>query len=460
LSKIRPRARFSMSVLLLALSLVFLSACQKDTKKDLEDFDPDEPVTLKMMFFDINYFEQKYGLLLRAKFPNIDLKVIPFEYTSGVLTREDLVKQIDTKQPDILFLNDISQYEDFSAEGRLMELDLVIQQDQFDTSGIFAPVIDQLRESGNGKIYGLAPEFYSDALYYNADLFQKYGIQPPTDRMSWDDVLKLAQRFPAEGSDEERVYGFQPSIYGGIYDFIISVGQTMGLTPVSSDGLHLVIQSDGWRKVFESVVQAYRSDSLLVMKGSTWEEISKDRMENIVNDRFLQGQVAMKIEGFNYNSIILDSRNTVKTLQPGVVALPVDPAVPDRIADLDLPSIYAVNNQSPHRRAAWEVVKYINGEEIAKSRSQASSSLAPSRKKYANPTGELNIEPFYVLKSASKRKDNFQPYVNDFYEAFRPLVTKEIQQVADGKKSLEEAIEAIQAEGQPLLDAARIKPSA
>jgi len=457
LPKPRTPVRFMMSVFLV-LNLVFLSACQEDTKKDPEDFDPDVPVTLKIMFNNVNYFEQKYGNLLRQKFPNLDLKVIPYQHT-GTYTEEDEIKQIDTEQPDILILRS-SQYEELAAEGRLMELDPVIQQDQFDTSGIFPPVIDQLRESGNGKLYGLAPEFISDVIYYNADLFRKYGIEPPTDRMSWDDVLMLAQRFPTEGSEEERLYGFQPSAYSGIYDLIISVGNTMGLRAVSSDGLNLVIQSDSWRKVFETVMQAYQSNSLLVMKGSTWEEIVADSVDNMhQKDKFLQGRVAMKIEGFDYYSRILDSDGNPKSFQPGAVTLPVDPAVPDRTEDVGLHSIYAVNNQSPYKRAAWEVVKFINGEEIAKSRSQASSSQAPSRKEFANPTGKLNIEPFYVLKSASKKKDNFKPYVFDFYDSFRPLVTNEFLKVADGKKSLDEAIETIQTEGQPLLDAARLKPS-
>jgi len=117
-----------------------------------------------------------------------------------------------------------------------VELDPLIEQDRFDTSGIYSAVIDQLRESGNGKLYGLAPEFITNAIFFNADLFRKYGVELPTDRMSWDEVLRLAQRFPSDGSEEERVYGLQEGASSGLYDMIMDVGRTMGFKPLSSDG--------------------------------------------------------------------------------------------------------------------------------------------------------------------------------------------------------------------------------
>lgn len=74
-----PRTRARVTILLFtfaALSLVFLSACQKREKDDLDDFDPNEPVKLKVMYILEETFGQTYGNLLQRKFPNLELEIV------------------------------------------------------------------------------------------------------------------------------------------------------------------------------------------------------------------------------------------------------------------------------------------------------------------------------------------------------------------------------------------------
>src|SRR5690606_23647078 len=99
-------------------------------------------------------------------------------------------------------------YAQLVEEGGVMELETMIKKDGFDTDGMHPAVIELLKEQGGGQLYGLAPTFSSSALFYNADLFEEHGIEPPSDRMSWQDVMQLAARFPTGGSEEERIYGF------------------------------------------------------------------------------------------------------------------------------------------------------------------------------------------------------------------------------------------------------------
>jgi len=56
--------------------------------------------------------------------------------------------------------------------------------------------------------------------------------------------------------------------------------------------------------------------------------------------------------------------------------------------------IFAVNNQTAHKRAAWEVVKYINSDEVAKIRSRTAYASASVRKEHAKAFEGLNIGPF------------------------------------------------------------------
>jgi len=86
--------------------------------------------------------------------------------------------------------------------------------------------LKMLRERGvGGKLYGLAPTFNSKALFYNVDLFGEYGIDPPTDSMSWEEVLNLARRFPKDGDPETKAYGLTVDLQMTASDFIRDVGR-------------------------------------------------------------------------------------------------------------------------------------------------------------------------------------------------------------------------------------------
>lgn len=436
----------SISIVLFAFSIVSIAGCQENSIDPVDTFDPNQPIKLKVMFPDNDYFYQRYGNILSGKFPNLEFEVI--RRASGTI--EDQKKQIIETQPDVLLLSS-HLLEKLSDEGALMDLDSLIQRDKFDLSGIYSSVIEMLREGGRGKLYGLAPEFSSSVLYYNKDLFQQYGVDMPKDRMSWDDVLKLAQRFPTEGSEGERIYGYEPTSGQGLFNFVLNIGTTIGLTPISSDGSSIVIASDNWKKVIESVMQAYQSDVLHFPTGSIIDEIK--------NDLFLEGRVAMKKQTFFYYSLIEERKQTQKNNKPlhfDVVTVPVDTANPDMTDTLYLGSIYAVNNNSSYKQAAWEVVKYINSEEHAKLESKMLHAQMPVRKAYVPSNDDINIEPFFALRPSIKRwsDGNLTP---EFNQSFNELATKELLFVADGTKSLDDALETLQTEGQQLLDSLRVK---
>ena len=87
-------------------------------------------------------------------------------------------------------------------------MDTYIEKDKYNLEGIYPGLIDMLKEIGGSKLYGLSPSFYGNAVLYNKDLFNKYGVDLPHDGMSWQDILDLARRFPTEGDEKTRVYGY------------------------------------------------------------------------------------------------------------------------------------------------------------------------------------------------------------------------------------------------------------
>ena len=117
---------------------------------------------------------------------------------------------------------DMGTYSKMASEGKLTELDSLIERDKYNIESIYPALIDILKEKGEGKLYGLVPTFHRNVIFYNADLFAEHGIEPPHDGMTWQDIIDTARRFPTDGDEDARVYGFGRDSYGGMtsYNFV------------------------------------------------------------------------------------------------------------------------------------------------------------------------------------------------------------------------------------------------
>ena len=110
-------------------------------------------------------------------------------------------------------------------------------------------------------LYGLAPRFYSSALFYNIDLFEEYGIEPPAQSMNWTDLLQLAQRFP-NGDESDPVYGFNMHEYSNYSQLLQTIAATEGLSFIDSETMKMTFNTESYRRIFQSVVEVYESGTI------------------------------------------------------------------------------------------------------------------------------------------------------------------------------------------------------
>jgi len=53
----------------------------------------------------------------------------------------------------------------------------------------------------------------------------QYQIPLPTNSMSWNDILLLTGRFPVDGSEQTRIYGFMNSAYSvNLFEYAVLIG--------------------------------------------------------------------------------------------------------------------------------------------------------------------------------------------------------------------------------------------
>ncbi len=107
--------------------------------------------------------------------------------------------------PDIFYL-DSSYAQQFIRSGAIYPLDYFIQKDNFPISDFSTSLLKPFEY--NGRIYGIPKDFSTLALFYNKDLFNKYGVSYPTNNWTWFDMLDAAEKITHPAS----------SIYGLVLD--------------------------------------------------------------------------------------------------------------------------------------------------------------------------------------------------------------------------------------------------
>ncbi|MBA9086806.1 multiple sugar transport system substrate-binding protein [Fontibacillus solani] len=442
--------------LLTLCSGLLLAGCTSGPAKKVE-----QQSSIKVMFWDESYFFQQYGDLFTMRHPNINIEVLSTQslYSSGngETDYEKAFKElVEKEQPDVLMLN-TGNFETFASEGKLQEIDTLIGRDKYDTETIYPGLIDLLKEKGEGKLYGLSPSFYGNVIYYNADLFEKYGVEVPHDGMTWQEILDTARRFPTDGDEKTRIYGYGNQ-YGGVTanNLADQIARTQGLQSINPDTMKITLNTDSWKQAYKLALDAIESKALYNPENGGFQGGSME--EYYQSQPFLMGRMAMTVESAYLLQNMKEAKNAIKDYKPfkiGMAAGPVDPASPDKTRDLYFNEVFSIRANSPNVDAAWEFIKFINGEEYAKVKSRAMNNGLLSRMGFSKEFDGQSLDVFYKLKPVVDNSNrNMEKIPSDFYAQYQPILDRELGLVKDKSKSLDEALKTIQDEAQVVLDKA------
>lgn len=424
-----------------------LSACGLFGGKDkqvLQEMENNQNVTLKVSYWDEQSFMQKYGYMFMAKFPNIDLEVVStrslYMGNDGKKDFTQLLREFVEKEQLDLFMVQPDELGKLAADGLLYELDPVIAEDGYDIGSIQPAIVEYLKLKGNGKLYGLAPTFNSNALFINKDLFDKNGIEYPKDEASWADILQLAQRYPASSDKKTRVYGYSPMEYeSDPFSLMRRIAHDSGLK-LQSQG-KATVQTPSWKRLVELVANAYKSGSVYQADMNT-DSMSEE--EWLLRDPFVAGRSAMSIgdtyllSKLNQAASVLKDRKFNWEIIPAPQGIDATPGT-----NFTLNELFAIRAQSPNVRAAWELLKYMSGDEIARVQSKIPSTLW-ARTGYQKLKDGKTLDAFYQLtynpSEAPEGEDKFAPVNYMVQEKFNA----EFKEIIAGTKSVDQALTAME----------------
>lgn len=419
-----------------AAASALLPGCQKKER---------EPQTLKVLINmpadgPVGYKTAYGGELFESKFPDVELTYInsgdrvPLD-RNIVGSYVDLVKE---EKPDVIVT---PYYATLASQGLLLDLSPYIRKDRYSLDDYYAPVLNWLRApASTQELYGLAPQFQSTALYYNRSLFDRYGVQPPADGMTWADLLRLAQRFPVQDDAGARLYGFHLGAFSTPYYY--AAAMLPGLRTDDGNG-RLTMNTDGWKTELAPLLAALGSGSLSYRAGM--DDGNDADFED--GRAFAEGRAAMMLAGPDWIDRLADA-----PFEWGIAARPIDPKAP--YGDLVPMPVYAIYRNAEHADLAWKYIAYMNGEETAKTRSRSGPILS-ARKGIAETRAGVSLEPFYGREVRPPVAEDAAPYKLPplfFSQRIVPLIDRELDRVVQGKAALDDALRTIQAEGQAQLD--------
>lgn len=194
MSVLKGTARIGLASLLVAV----LAACQSGSQPEGGESGaaekPKEPVKLNVFvgsngFTYEDFMKNWGGDFAQKKYPHLSFHVMSNSQIEPVLlegTKIDLV-QVQRASIQRLMLN-TKLSSDFSD---------LIGKHKFDLNKINPSILEEMKDLGqaaigNGAIIGMPISTQVNVLYYNKDLFRKFGVDFPTAGMTWEQMKELS----------------------------------------------------------------------------------------------------------------------------------------------------------------------------------------------------------------------------------------------------------------------------
>lgn len=304
----------------------------------------EEPVVINIYdwFDEENYMTAVIDAFNEA---NPDVKVVGTFSPSTEYAQKLLVALSGGEDIDLWCCNNPSDYASYYEKDQLMALNDYIDMEAMESISM---LIEQLAIDGNYS--GLPYRKSAWVMYYNKDLFDKKGVDYPTDEWTWDDFEAAARELSYE---EEGV-----SYYGNM---TYPAGQGWWRIPALTKGFVNPLE--------EGVLDAFKveAEKTYTLASEGVQASYADRVGTAGSDYtgiFLQGQTAMMING-DWSCEMLNAAIAEKGIEFNYDIVEIPFYEGEEPVTVGTPSIVVMNKNSKNADAAYRFMEFLCGEEGA-----------------------------------------------------------------------------------------------
>lgn len=368
-----------------------------------------KPTTVKMLAGNMNDEVFKFMVIdpMAKKYPQITI-----ERLSGGLDKVLSSGEI----PDIItdWNGGVPSYKSYDV---LMDLTPLLKKHNVDLGRFQDVYIQAIKAaSDKGEIFALPYYAQLNALYYNKDIFDKFGVSYPKDGMTWDDALELGKRMTRMDNGIQ-IQGFN---YGQVHRLAFPFSPNI----IDPKTLAVNLNNAGWNVVWKRAFEyAKQFDSI---------------PGNSPNRDFNKGEVAMWAA---LGDSLPDIKKAVQNgmINLGVAQYPQFKEAPNTYGMVDAHYAFIVKT-SRNQDAAMKVLEVMTSDEVQLAAAKTYGRLSPLKNPELQKQFGAEFLPGVDMQSIFKSIPAPGTAFHELYPKGRDSVLNEYKLVAQGKEDINTAL--------------------
>ncbi|MCZ8510984.1 extracellular solute-binding protein [Paenibacillus filicis] len=357
------------------------------------------------------YNATDFGKEIKAKFPNVKINFIA---TGKGMTPQDLV--VSGQQIDLI-ISSIFSFPLLAETNLLYDMSELIKKNNYDINRLEPYAVEYQKQFGSGGIYGFPISNAPVALFYNKDIFDKFGVAYPKDGMTWDEAYELARKLTRMDNGTS-YYGFSTR-----YPFMYNVNQ-LSLSYYDPKAQKVLVSDDKFRLFMENFT---RFASIPGNEKATTDMFSKEK------------NVAMM--AYQFGKWDFDSWD--------MVSLPYFKEAPG-IGPQVYPTYMNISSTSKHKELAFEILKALTTDDYQMRISKAGTLPSVRNPEIIKAFGEAgdpangknykgkNVGAFFPAKRANAS------FVTKYDDIVAKRINTAFTDIAAGKKDSNTALREVQ----------------
>ena len=381
-----------------------------------------ESVTLKLATWDntSNNVVTDAVAAFEAANPNIKVEII--DIPSADYTTKLSVMLNGGSDVDAFYIKDGDTAKSLVEKGQLADMSSYIAAD-----GVNLADYNGLAEnfSFDGKQYALPARTDFYVMYYNKDLFDAANVAYPTNDWTWTDFEETAKKLTSgEGANK---------IYGAAFHTWQACIQNWGV----QDGKHTIMDYDTGYDFFKP----YYEMVLRMQDEGTVQDYGTLKTGNIhYSGPFAQGTVGMLPMGSWFISTMIQKvKDGESNVNWGIATLPHAEGVEAGYTVGSMTPL-AINAASDKQDAAWELVKFITGEEGAASYAKNGAIPGRSNAEAIAEIAEMEGMPADAAEALTVKNISLDRPITDKVGEVNQMLGEEHSLIMLGELSVDEGL--------------------
>ncbi|MCR5675927.1 MAG: sugar ABC transporter substrate-binding protein [Lachnospiraceae bacterium] len=400
-----------------------------------EETTNDAPVTLKWALWDKDATVYYQPLIdgYTAAHPNVTIEMVDLGSTDYSTVLGTQLSGSDSDF-DVVTIKDVPGLVTLANKGVLEPLDSLIAQDGIDLAA-YSGITDQVKVKD--ALYELPFRRDIWVLFYNKDVFDKAGVDYPTNDMTWEQYDELARKITDTTPGAE--------VYGAHYHTWRSTIQLMGIL----DGKHSIVDGtyDFTKPYYEMVLNQQKD-------GVCMDYATLKTQGLHYSAAFYQGNVGMLNMGSWFIPTLISKIKDGEAAAAsnwGIVKYPhADGVEPG--STLATITALAIPTSAPNKDVAWDFVKFVSGAEGAEIMAGTGNTPAMSSEAInskiaemdgfptdANSKDALNASHAYLEMPANEKSSEIETVLNEQHDN----IMNEVSSVDDAIAAMNEGVKAI-----------------